>query len=89
MNHLLMKKRAFMAIANQIKGIKATKTGTFPVTLPGCVDNDCAVGYKIYGNTVTGKNLIPYPYVETTKTVNGVTFTDNGDGSITVPSQQK
>ena len=51
MNHLLMKKRAFMAIANQIKGIKATKTGTFPVTLPGCVDNDCTVGYKIYGNT--------------------------------------
>ena len=30
-----------------------------------------------------GKNLIPYPYAETTKTVNGVTFTDNGDGSIT------
>ena len=30
------------------------------------------------------KNLIPYPYKETTKTVNGVTFTDNGDGSITV-----
>lgn len=51
MNHLLMKKRAFMAIVNQIKGIKATKTGTFPVTLPGCVDNDCTVGYKIYGNT--------------------------------------
>lgn len=59
MRQLLMKKRAFMAIANQIKGIKATKTGTFPVTLPGCVDNDCTVGYKIYGNTVTGKNLIP------------------------------
>lgn len=51
MNHLLMKKRAFMAIVNQIKGIKATKTGTFPVTLPGCVDNDCTFGYKIYGNT--------------------------------------
>lgn len=32
----------------------------------------------------TGKNLIPYPYTETTKTANGVTFTDNGDGSITV-----
>lgn len=31
-----------------------------------------------------GKNLIPYPYYETTKTQNGVTFTDNGDGSITV-----
>lgn len=30
-----------------------------------------------------GKNLIPYPYTNTTKTLNGVTFTDNGDGSIT------
>ncbi len=29
-------------------------------------------------------NLIPYPYYETTKTLNGVTFTDNGDGSIMV-----
>lgn len=30
-----------------------------------------------------GKNLIPYPYTETTKQVNGITFTDNGDGTIT------
>ena len=32
----------------------------------------------------TGKNLIPYPYLETTRTANGLTFTDNGDGTITV-----
>lgn len=30
------------------------------------------------------KNILPYPYAETTKTMNGVTFTDNGDGSVTV-----
>jgi len=30
------------------------------------------------------KNLIPYPYYETTKTINGLTFTVNDDGSITV-----
>lgn len=30
----------------------------------------------------TGKNLIPYPFVQTTKTENGITFTDNGDGTI-------
>lgn len=30
-----------------------------------------------------GKNLIPYPYADTTKTIGGITFTDNGDGSIT------
>jgi hypothetical protein len=28
-------------------------------------------------------NLLRYPYHETTKTVNGITFTDNGDGTIT------
>lgn len=30
------------------------------------------------------KNLIPYPYADTTKTVNGVTFTDLGDGTVKV-----
>lgn len=28
------------------------------------------------------KNLIPYPYTDTTKTLNGITFTVNADGSI-------
>lgn len=45
-------------------------------------------GMKIFGKTeqasTTGKNKLVYPYVSKgTKTVNGVTFTDNGDGSIT------
>jgi hypothetical protein len=30
------------------------------------------------------KNLLTYPYYDTTQTLNGITFTDNGDGSITV-----
>lgn len=33
--------------------------------------------------TVESKNLMKYPYSETTETVNGVLFTDNGDGTIT------
>lgn len=33
---------------------------------------------------LASKNLIPYPYYDTTKTVNGITFTDNGDGSVTI-----
>lgn len=32
----------------------------------------------------TGKNLIPYPYSEPTVTKNGITFTVNTDGTITV-----
>ena len=43
----------------------------------GRVLRDCT----IYGNC--GKNLLPYPFGDTTKTVNGITFTDNGDGTVT------
>lgn len=32
----------------------------------------------------TGKNLLKYPYDNTTKTANGIIFTDNGDGSVTI-----
>lgn len=39
---------------------------------------------RIGGMTRKCTNLLPYPYDDTTKTVNGITFTDNGDGSITV-----
>lgn len=35
---------------------------------------------NVYGS----KNLLPYPYYYTTITTNGITFTDNGDGSVTV-----
>ena len=34
----------------------------------------------VYG----AKNLLPYPYHDTTKTENAVTFTDNGDGTVTI-----
>lgn len=34
--------------------------------------------------STSGKNLMPYPYVNTTRTKNGITFKDNGDGSITI-----
>ncbi len=33
---------------------------------------------------VHSKNLIPYPYATKTATISGVTFTDNGDGTVTV-----
>lgn len=39
---------------------------------------------EIRGKTVATENLIPYPYTETTRTANGVTFTVNSDGSVTV-----
>ena len=48
------------------------------------IDGALTTVQTIEGSTVKCDNLIPYPYAETTKTVNGVTFTDNGDGTITV-----
>ena len=54
-----------------------TPTPDAPVELVS-VGNSGSVGL-----TVAGKNLLPYPYYETTKTINGITFTDNGDGTIT------
>lgn len=41
-------------------------------------------GHDMVQLTQSGKNLLAYPYVDTTKTVDGMTFTDNGDGSITL-----
>lgn len=39
---------------------------------------------KIQGATVKTTNLLPFPYEGATTTVNGVTFTNNGDGSVTI-----
>lgn len=39
--------------------------------------------------TRCGKNILEYPYVETTLTRNGLTFTDNKDGTITVNGTAK
>ena len=46
-------------------------------------DLDAKSGKYVLPVTVSGKNLIPYPYTNTTLTSNGITFTDNGDGTVT------
>lgn len=48
------------------------------------VDGSTTLVEEIKGGTVRCENLIPYPYRDTTKTGNGLTFTDNGDGSIAI-----
>ena len=91
MNYLQKKKQAIiMMLAAQI--IKTAQG--YPVAINDC-ESGTAVDYTVWGNTIADgdtvmyvgdktKNLIPYPYHESTKTVNGITFTDNGDGSVTV-----
>lgn len=39
---------------------------------------------KVVQNTTSGKNLLPYPYYNNGVTSNGVTFTNNSDGSIKI-----
>ena len=46
-------------------------------------DSDAESGKYILPVTVSGKNLISYPYSMATTTRNGITFTDNGDGTVT------
>ncbi len=73
--------------ANAIKG---NKSGTsVVVTDVSPLEHELSV--KISGADLRkvkvsryGKNLLPYPYENTTQDVNGVIFTDNGDGTITI-----
>lgn len=91
MGYLETKRRAFMSIINQNSGIRKKVSGVPPLTLENCIKGNM-IGCKIYGSTSasdTGvgdltKNKIIYPFANTTKTINGVTLTDNKDGTITV-----
>ena len=98
MRYLEMKKRAFMSIVNSLKGFVRTVIGTPPITLYDCVDENSIINYTISGENVgdydeesgkykipvkiSGKNLLKNN--NTSKTVNGITFTANADGSITI-----
>lgn len=46
-------------------------------------DLDAESGKYVLPVTIGGKNLIPYPHFYLWHYPNGITFTDNGDGSIT------
>lgn len=52
-----------------------------PVKSNGIYDSEKDI-YAVMGE-MGAKNLNSYPYNDTTKTTNGITFTDNGDGTIT------
>ena len=74
-----------VAIKREKDGIEMTG-----VAYPKIELGNTATEYTPYVDPTTvtvtrfGKNILPYPYSQTTKEINGVKFTDNGDGSITV-----
>lgn len=62
------------ACANALRG------GAFgsAVRMDDVSPNEHTLGVK-----VSSRNLIPYPFAVTPSVVNGITFTDNGDGTVT------
>lgn len=74
-------------VANALKGSASGSAVTLADVSP--LEHEMSV--KVRGvadlSAVTvskiGKNILPYPYIETTVVRNGITFTDNGDGTIT------
>lgn len=81
----LAQQTADTAINNQT--ITATTEESKEFHLIDSADNNCK-SVEIFGEstqeTRKGTNVLPYPFADTTKTTNGITFTDNGDGTITV-----
>lgn len=64
-------------------GVEETDSSSAYVkSVPATAANYAKVN-KIGGVTRKCTNLLPYPYDDTTHTVNGITFVDNGDGTIT------
>ena len=81
MKYFEMKKRAFMSIVNAVKGFIRKVSGTPPITLPDCVDDDSLISYSL-GLEDTRVNL--YKSIETSYNGNGITITRNADGTYTV-----
>lgn len=71
-------------------GVTTSKTGSGIVTATNIADRPQELNITVFGDTTDlevrsyGKNLISYPFMNTTKTESGITFTNNGDGTITV-----
>lgn len=80
------------AVNDTVKAAKTAANSIFANALKGSgsgenavrIDDSSPIEHEM-SVTVSSKNLIPYPYSNFTKTtvVNGITFTNNGDGTIT------
>ena len=79
MDYWTLKKKAI--IGSMQSGRLAEAEG-YPLKLENAIKGNMKA-YKIWGNK-KGKNLLSYPFLHNPGIVNGITFTDNGDGSVTV-----
>ena len=74
-------------ISNALKGSKSGAA----VGLHDVSPINHTIGVKVKGDNLSavkvqklGKNLIPFPYFDSSKTIRGITFTVNEDGSVTL-----
>ena len=83
-NEALGKKADKVEVANTLKGNVIGEIVSMDDVSP--IDHTVKVRCSVSGAKITrcGDNLLSYPYYHTTRTSSGVTFTDNGDGSITL-----
>lgn len=85
-NHIIANVDGLQAELNN-KALSSAKTiDSTMVAVKDVPMNACpyAEVVEVGGMTRKCTNLIPYPYKHTTRTENGITFTDNGDGTVTV-----
>jgi hypothetical protein len=64
MTYLQKKKLAFMSIVNQVKGFVRSVSGTLPLTLEDCVDEESIIDYKIYGQSMQDGEPTPNNPIE-------------------------
>ena len=75
-NNIAKNKGSIEDVASDVETLTSTMDAN-DKNMQGDIDGIVrTIGY------VKTKNLLSYPYYETTKTANNITFTDNGDGTI-------
>lgn len=65
-----------LMVDDKLYGLRLTLTTDRPYAL----GNEISTMINVDNN----KNMLEYPYANSTTTINGITFTDNGDGTITL-----
>lgn len=67
------------SVVDESKIIEKSESGVGTLVL----DDVSELPHEV-GVTLSKINLLTYPYIQASQTVNGITFTDNGDGTITI-----
>ncbi len=70
-------------VTPDFNGLAYCSVAVSAVLEPWLYNDEETVAEATVPSEIVGKNLLPYPYASTTVTKTGISWTDNGDGSIT------